>query len=97
MPRVRFLPDDVTVECAVGDTVFDVGRAAGVAIDTACVGKATCGQCRVRIVDGAEHLPPFNDDERRHLGNVYFITKVRLSCQCVVGDGDVTVEVVRRK
>ena len=34
------------------------------------------------------------ESERKHLGNVYFITKVRLSCQAkVIADGDVTVEV----
>ena len=93
MPTIRFMPADVTIECAEGDTVFDVGRRNGVAIDTSCVGKGTCGRCRVKILAGAEHLPPFNDVERRHLGNVYFITRVRLACQATVSDGDVTVEV----
>jgi hypothetical protein len=46
-----------------------------------CAGKATCGLCRVKIVGGAALLSPFNADERKHLGNVYFITKQRLSCQ----------------
>jgi uncharacterized 2Fe-2S/4Fe-4S cluster protein (DUF4445 family) len=34
-----------------------------------------------------------NADERRHLGNVYFLTKIRLSCQARVSQGDVTVEI----
>ncbi len=95
MPKVTFLPMNEVVDCADGETVFAVGKRAGIPIDTSCVGKATCGRCRVKIVDGEAHLPPFNDDEKKHLGNVYFITKVRLSCQCVVTGGDVTVEVVR--
>jgi uncharacterized 2Fe-2S/4Fe-4S cluster protein (DUF4445 family) len=65
-----------------------------VAITTACVGKATCGLCRVKVVAGEALLSAFNADERKHLGNVYFITKQRLSCQAkVIADGDVTVEV----
>ena len=48
----------------------------------------------MKIVGGESLLSPFNADERKHLGNVYFITKQRLSCQArVVGEGEVTVEV----
>jgi ferredoxin len=45
----------------------------------------------VKIVAGAEFLPPLNREEQKHLGNTYFITKLRLSCQCRVSGGDVTV------
>lgn len=72
--------------------MFEVGRRAGVAISTACVGKATCGLCRVKVVGGEDHLSAFNAAERKHLGNVYFITKQRLACQARVC-GDVIVEV----
>lgn len=91
MPRVTFLPFSVTVDCDEGESVFSAGRRQGVPIPTACAGQATCGLCRVKIVAGAEHLPPINKDEQRHLGNTYFITKLRLSCQCKVTGGDVTV------
>jgi uncharacterized 2Fe-2S/4Fe-4S cluster protein (DUF4445 family) len=93
MPKITYLPMNITVDCADGESVFEVGRRHGIAIDTACVGKATCGRCRVKIVAGAEFLPEFNDDEKKHLGNVYWLTRVRLSCQSVVHGGDVTVEV----
>src|SRR5258708_20473461 len=88
MPRVTFLPFDVTVECADGESVFDAGRRGGVLIPTACVGKATCGLCRVKIVAGAQFLPPINRDEVKHLGNTYFITRLRLSCQSTVTGAD---------
>jgi 2Fe-2S ferredoxin len=97
VPTVRFLPADVTVECEPGSTVFEVGRRAGVAIDTACVGQATCGLCRIRILSGEEHLAPFSAVEEKHLGNVYFLTKIRLSCQSVVDGGDVVVELAPKK
>jgi ferredoxin len=50
----------------------------------------------VKILAGAEHLPPLTDEERKHLGNVYHITKVRLACRCRVA-GDVAFEVVRKR
>ncbi len=85
-----------TVECREGDTLFDAGGKVSAGIDTACVGKGTCGLCRVKILAGAEHLNPFTDEERKHLGNVYHITKVRLACRTKVS-GDVTFAVVRKK
>ena len=90
---MTFLPNGARVDCADGESVFEVGRRAGIAISTACVGKATCGLCRVKIVGGETYLSPLNAAERKHLGNVYFINKLRLSCQARVC-GDVVVEIL---
>jgi len=86
----------VAVECPAGTTLFEAGAKVAAGIDTACVGKGTCGLCRVRIKSGAEHLNPYTDEELKHLGNVYHITKIRLSCRCKV-QGDVTIEIARKK
>ena len=94
MPKVTI--DATVIECAEGTTLFEAGARLAAGIETACVGKGTCGLCRVKVIAGAEHLSPYTDEERRHLGNVYHITKVRLSCRTRVS-GDVTVEVVRKK
>lgn len=87
------MPLGQRIDCADGDSVFAVARRAGVPISTACVGKATCGLCRVKILAGEAHLAPFNANERKHLGNVYFLTKVRLACQAVISGGNVVVDV----
>jgi ferredoxin len=92
MPRATFLPFQITVDVNEGESLFAAARRNQVPIPTACAGKATCGLCRVKVVAGAENLPPINPDEKKHLGNTYFITKLRLSCQCVP-TGDVTVAV----
>ncbi len=92
VPRITFEPSGIHIDCNVGETVFAAARRANLAIPTACVGKGTCGLCRVKIIDGAASLPPINPVEVKHLGNTYFITKLRLSCQCVVS-GDVTVKI----
>jgi ferredoxin, 2Fe-2S len=92
LPSVTYLPSGVRVDCTAGESIFEIARRAGVAVNTACVGKATCGLCRVMILGGEEHLSPFNAAERKHLGNVYFINKVRLSCQARVGEGEVVVD-----
>jgi ferredoxin len=99
VPRVTIVGDGepLVVELPVGATLFEAGARASAGIATACVGKGTCGLCRVKIVDGAPSLNPYTDEERKHLGNVYHITKVRLSCRSRLSDGDVTIQVVRKK
>ena len=92
MPRLTFLPRGLVVECAEGETVFQAALRSGVPVSTACVGRGTCGLCRIRVRAGEDALSTFNDVEARHLGNVYFITKERLACQTQVL-GDATVEV----
>jgi uncharacterized 2Fe-2S/4Fe-4S cluster protein (DUF4445 family) len=92
LPSVTYLPSGIKLACGDGDTVFAVARQAGIPITTACGAKATCGLCRVKIISGETSISPINDVEKKHLGNVYFITKLRLSCQTRVS-GDVVVEI----
>ncbi len=90
---------DVVEEAAhhrvVGGVVAAGGMQAG--IETACVGKGTCGLCRGKIVDGAAHLTPSGDEETRHLGNVYHLTRVRLACRARLTGGEVVVELAPRR
>ncbi|HEY4240247.1 MAG TPA: 2Fe-2S iron-sulfur cluster-binding protein [Kofleriaceae bacterium] len=90
---------DAVVECVAGSTLFEAGAKIAAGIDTACVGKGTCGLCRVKILEGAEHLTPYSDEERKHLGNVYHLTKVRLACRTrlLPTATAVRIEIVRRK
>lgn len=91
MARVTFLPVHVTVELGEGESVFAAARRSGLLISTACAGKGTCGLCRVKIAGGEEHLGPVSPIEKRHLGNTYYLTKLRLSCQ-LEPTGDVAIE-----
>ncbi|MBP9086999.1 MAG: (2Fe-2S)-binding protein [Kofleriaceae bacterium] len=81
MPRVRFASLAKVAQCTLGETLFDAGGKVSAGIETACVGKGTCGLCRVKILAGNDALTPFTDEEFRHLGNVFHITKVRLACR----------------
>jgi ferredoxin len=102
VPRVTIVVaegEPSVVELPAGATLFEAGARAQAAIDTACVGKGTCGLCRVKIIAGAEHLVPYTDEERKHLGNVYHLTRVRLACRArlVAADGEVAIQVIRKK
>jgi ferredoxin len=97
MAKITFLPANITAEYHRDESLFEAGARAGIDIETACVGQGTCGLCRVRIVAGEEFLNDYTEAELKHLGNVYFITKVRLSCRCRPAGGDVVVELAPKK
>ncbi len=49
--RVRFLPDDVTVDAEVGEPLLDVAERAGVFIPTGCL-MGSCHACTVELQNG---------------------------------------------
>jgi ferredoxin len=91
VPRVTYLPLETSIELEPYESVFTAARRNNLPIATACAGKGTCGLCRVKVVAGEENAPEISPLEKRHLGNTYFITKLRLSCQ-LRPTGDLTVE-----
>jgi 2Fe-2S ferredoxin len=82
----------IIVDVEPGTTLFDVGAKVGAGIPTACVGKGTCGLCRVKVIAGATRLSPYGDEEKKHLGNVFHLTGIRLACRAqVLGDVEVAL------
>ena len=79
------------IDCKNGDNVFELLHQDKASVDTACVGKGTCGLCRIKILSGEDNLNPIGPLDEKHLGNVYFLTKIRLACQSMI-QGDVTIE-----
>ncbi|MBT3982831.1 MAG: (2Fe-2S)-binding protein [Bacteriovoracaceae bacterium] len=90
--KVTLLPSQQTVYVSEGQPLLDVLKEAGVYIKSNCGGVASCSDCIVKICSGGESISPAEFDELKLLGNVYHITKERLSCQLKV-HGDVTVDV----
>lgn len=95
MAKLRFLPSDVCVEAQPGQTIFELGWKKDTGIQSACVGKGTCGLCRIVVRSGEDQLSAYNEIEDKHLGNLYHLTKIRLSCQStIVAAGDGADEIV---
>jgi len=49
---VKFLPYNMQIEVADGDTVIRAALEAGVHVNASCGGEGVCGKCRVLIEDG---------------------------------------------
>ncbi len=92
MHRVTYLPSNISLDVDTGANLRDPALANGVEIANTCGGVGSCGLCKIKIISGAEQINPLTPSEISKLGNVFFITKERLSCQVTVS-GPVTCEV----
>ncbi|MBI2893142.1 MAG: 2Fe-2S iron-sulfur cluster binding domain-containing protein [Deltaproteobacteria bacterium] len=97
MPRVTFLPDDVSAEVAEGDTILDASKACGAPEGDACGGNCACSTCHVHVLEGIENLSEMQDDEADRLDMAFDVRpSSRLGCQArLVGKGDVVVEITQ--
>lgn len=91
MPKVSFLPQNVTIEVAAGSTLLEAAREAGIDVESPCNGAGSCEKCKVRLLSGeakaqltSEHACVLPEAERR-AGWV-------LSCHSAV-TSDLSVEV----
>lgn len=81
--------DTLTKVVKGGGTLLSVLTATGIPIPSPCGGKATCKQCRVRVLEGA--VDPL-ETERGTFTKKQLKEGFRLSCQCKV-HGDMHLEI----
>ena len=91
MPIVKVKDDQFS--CQEGQNLYQLLSKTSVGVRSSCGGVGACGDCVVKILNGESNLSDFNITEKHYLGNVYHLTKERLSCQVIVnGDCEVSVE-----
>lgn len=74
------------------ETLLQQLKKSGKKIKSSCGGCATCGDCVIVVKSGEMNLTPQTFEELRLLGNVFHITKERLSCQTKIS-GEVTLDI----
>lgn len=85
-PRVSFILDDLEVDVPSGTRLIEVVEAAGADVTFGCR-NGTCGTCRVRIVEGMDHLSKPTPEERDFLAALQAKSDERLGCQfSILGD-----------
>lgn len=65
-------------------TLFDALVKNGLAVDSPCGGKGTCGKCKIQIISG--HIPAPSAEEYHHLTAQELAQNIRLSCQLYLTD-----------
>ncbi|HET7437048.1 MAG TPA: 2Fe-2S iron-sulfur cluster-binding protein [Thermoanaerobaculia bacterium] len=88
---MTFVPLGRTAAAKDNETVLDLARRAGAPLGNSCGGVGVCARCRVRVLEGAEHLSPATSIEQRFGSARGFAPDERMACQAVVlGDCSVT-------
>lgn len=100
MPQIIFLPHEelcpegAVVEAAPGETILDVAMRNGIEIEHACEMSCACTTCHVIVREGFDSMEESDDLEDDMLDKAWGLEPdSRLSCQAVVTDTDLTVEI----
>lgn len=93
MPKVIFLPMNVTVEAKDGESILNIALENDIYLEHNCGGFCACSTCHVIVHKGMEVLPEATEEEEDQLDEAEGLTvNSRLGCQCLVA-GDVVVEI----
>lgn len=100
MPRIVFLPHEelcpegAVVEANVGETVCDAALRNDIDIEHACEKSCACTTCHVVVREGIDSLNEADELEEDMLDKAWGLEPdSRLSCQAVVADEDLVVEI----
>jgi 2Fe-2S ferredoxin len=95
MPIVTIQPSGKTLQAASGTSILAALLAAGVEIAHKCDGKAECGSCHVSVPVGRKSLSKAQRPENERLDSTIGVgSNSRLACQSIIGEEDITVEVL---
>jgi uncharacterized 2Fe-2S/4Fe-4S cluster protein (DUF4445 family) len=79
--QITFLPSNLITHAPEGTTVFNAANWAGLAIDSTCGGRGTCGKCKVKMISGANSI---TEADRRFLSDAELAEGWRLSCRAPI-------------
>lgn len=94
LPHETLCPDGAVIEADPGTTICDAALANGIEIEHACEKSCACTTCHVIVREGFDSLSEADEVEEDMLDKAWGLEPdSRLSCQAVVGDEDLVVEI----
>ena len=100
MPKIVFLPhqdlcpEGAVLEAEKGESILNVALRNGIEIEHACEKSCACTTCHVIIRKGFDSLEEPTELEEDLLDQAWGLeADSRLSCQAVVADEDLVVEI----
>lgn len=94
LPHVELCPEGAMFEAEKGVTICDALLTHHIDIEHACEKSCACTTCHVYIREGGDSLKDAEDDEEDMLDKAWGLDPdSRLSCQAVVADADLVVEI----
>lgn len=96
LPHVEVCPDGAVIEAEKGQSICEVLLQNGIAIEHACEMSCACTTCHVIVREGFSSLTPAEDEEEDLLDKAWGLEpQSRLSCQAIVTDTPLVVEIPR--
>ena len=96
LPHAELCPDGKSFEAKSGMSLLDNLLDQGIDVEHACEKSCACTTCHVIVREGFESLSEASEDEEDLLDRAWGLTPVsRLSCQAIVDDAKLVVEIPR--
>ena len=100
MPKLTFLPHEVicpegaVIEAEPGETLCNAALANNIPIEHACEKSCACTTCHVIVREGFDSLDEAEENEEDYLDKAWGLEpESRLSCQALVADEDLVIEI----
>jgi 2Fe-2S ferredoxin len=94
LPHEEICPEGAVIEAEPGTTICDAALANGIEIEHACEKSCACTTCHVIIREGFDSLTEAEETEEDLLDKAWGLEpESRLSCQAVVGNDDLVIEI----
>ncbi|MES9971035.1 MAG: ISC system 2Fe-2S type ferredoxin [Candidatus Thiodiazotropha sp.] len=94
LPHEEICPEGMVIEAEPGSTICDAALKNGIEIEHACEKSCACTTCHVIIREGFDSLGEAEETEEDMLDKAWGLEpESRLSCQAVVGDEDLVIEI----
>lgn len=94
LPHVELCPEGAAIEAKTGESICDTLLNNDIDIDHACDKVCACTTCHVIVREGYNSLNPAEDNEEDLLDKAWGLEpQSRLSCQAIVGNEDLVVEI----
>lgn len=96
LPHVERCPDGAVLEARPGDNLIELCLENGINIEHACEMSCACTTCHVVVREGFDSLGESDEDEDDLLDKAWGLEPdSRLSCQVIVGEEDLVIEIPR--
>ena len=94
LPHEELCPEGTVIEAKPGVSICDNLLQNGVEIEHACEKSCACTTCHVVVRQGFESLGEMDESEEDLLDRAWGLeAQSRLSCQAIVSDKDVTIDI----
>ncbi len=94
LPHAEFCPQGKIIQAETGTSVLDAALAHDIDIEHACEKSCACTTCHVHIREGYDSLQEPTELEDDYLDKAWGLDPdSRLSCQAIISDEDLVVEI----